>query len=95
MNQFSQAACQEFEYLQSRGTFKLLPRTAAHSEILPLVWVFKYKLDNDGYLLKHKARLCVRGDLQKTEQDTVVATLAIRVFRALMAITASFKLTAK
>jgi hypothetical protein len=30
-----------------------------------------------------------------TEQDTAAATLAIRVFRALMAITASFKVTAK
>ena len=29
------------------------------------------------------------------EQDTAAATLAIRVFRALMAITASFKLKAK
>ena len=45
--------------------------------------------------MKHKARLCVRGDLQKTKQDTTAATLAIRVFRALMALTASFKLTAK
>ena len=48
-----------------------------------------------GYLIKHKARLCVRGDLQKTEQDTAAATLAIRVFRALMALTASFKLKAR
>ena len=80
MNQFSQAASQEFEHLQSRGTFKLATRATVRSEILPLVWVFKYKFDNDGYLLKHKARLCVRGDLRKTEQDTAAATLAIRVF---------------
>ena len=95
MTQFTQAVYREFEHLQSRGTFKLASRTDANSEILPLVWVFKYKFDNNGYLLKHKSRLCVRGDLQKTEQDTAAATLAIRVFRALMAITASFKLTAK
>lgn len=67
MSQFTQAANREFEHLQSRGTFKLASRTAAKGEILPLVWVFKYKFDNDGYLLKYKARLCVRGDLQKTE----------------------------
>ena len=57
--------------------------------------MFKYEFDHHGYLLKHKARLCVRRDLQKTEQDTAAATLAIRVFRAFMTITASFKLTAK
>ena len=57
--------------------------------------MFKYKFNDAGYLIKHKARLYVRGDLQKTEQDTAAATLAIRVFRALMALTASFDLTAK
>ena len=55
MTQFSQAASQEFEHLRSRGTFQLASRTAANSQILPLVWVFKYKFDNDGNLLKHKA----------------------------------------
>ena len=95
MQQFSQAANREFEHLQSRGTFKLANKATVKTDILPLVWVFKYKFDNDGYLIKHKARLCVRGDPQKTEQDTAAATLAIRVFRALMAITASFNLTAK
>ena len=92
--QFIQAANKEFEHLRSRGTFKLTARPTGKA-VLPLIWVFKYKFDDAGYLIKHKARLCVRGDLQKTEQDTAAATLAIRVFRALMAITASFKLKAK
>ena len=95
MQQFALAANREFEHLRSRGTFKLIARADVKSNILPLVWVFKYKFDTAGFLVKHKARLCVRGDLQKTEQDTAAATLAIRVFRALMALTASFKLTAK
>ena len=45
-------------------------RTAPHrsspsptTSILPLTWVWKYKTKEDGYLIKHKARLCVRGDL--------------------------------
>ena len=42
MTQSTQVACREFEHLQSRGTFKLASRTDANSEILPLVWVFKY-----------------------------------------------------
>jgi Reverse transcriptase (RNA-dependent DNA polymerase) len=61
---------------------------------LPLLWVFKYKFDTNGYLTKFKARLCVRGDLQTTEQDTYAATLAARTFRALMAISAAFDLEA-
>ena len=94
-SQFSQAASQDFEHLQFRGTFKLVSSTTTNSQILPLVWVFKYKFDNNRYLRKHKARLCVRSDLQKTKQDTAAAILAIRVSRALMAITASFQLIAK
>src|SRR5438876_4639046 len=44
-------------------------------------------------LMKHKAQLCVRGDLQPpTAQDTYAATLAACTFRALMAIAAAFDL---
>ena len=59
---------------------------------IPTTWVFKYEFDDQGYLIKYKARLCVRGDLQLTNQDTYAATLAIRIFRALMAIVAAFDL---
>jgi len=54
--------------------------------------VFKYKLDNQGYLAKYKARICVQGDLQTTQEDTYAATLATRIFRALIAIAAYFNL---
>ena len=58
---------------------------------IPLKWVFLYKFDTDGYLLKHKARICVRGDLQPfTDEENYAATLAHKTFRALMAITAAF-----
>ncbi|KAL2415479.1 Retrovirus-related Pol polyprotein from transposon TNT 1-94 [Exophiala dermatitidis] len=64
------------------------PRKQARN-ILPLTWVFKYKFDNDGYLSKFKARICVRGDLQLSFKDTYAATLAFSAFRAIMAITAA------
>ena len=57
--------------------------------------MFKYKFDNEGYLLKHKARLCARGDLQQTSQDVYAATLAIRIFRALMAIVTAFGMSTR
>jgi hypothetical protein len=66
---------------------------SVNSYIIPLMWVFSYKLDEDGYLDKYKARLVARGDLcLLTDQDTYAATLATRVFRALMAIAAYFDL---
>lgn len=56
---------------------------------VPVLWVFTYKADTNGYLTKFKARLCVRGDLQESvHDDTYAATLAAKSFRALMAIAA-------
>jgi hypothetical protein len=57
------------------------------------MWVFSYKLDEDGFVIKYKARLIIRGDLQVSQfKDTYAATLAARVFRALIAIAAFFNL---
>jgi len=28
------------------------------------MWVFTYKLDKDGFVIKYKARFIIRGDLQ-------------------------------
>jgi Reverse transcriptase (RNA-dependent DNA polymerase) len=87
------AADREIAELTRRGTFELIPTQEEQKKTpLPLLWIFKYKFDTDGYLVKFKARLCVRGDLQTTEQDTYAATLAARSFRALMAILAAFDL---
>lgn len=90
--EFKEAADREIQELTKRETFKWVDKEAATAIPLPLLWVFKYKFDTDGYLTKFKARLCVRGDLQSTEQDTYAATLAARTFRALMAISAAFDL---
>jgi hypothetical protein len=56
------------------------------------MWVFSYKFDQDGYLLKHKARLVAQGDLQYTEEDTYAATLAAQIFCTIIAIVAAFDL---
>jgi Reverse transcriptase (RNA-dependent DNA polymerase) len=93
-SEFQLAAEREIQELTRRDTYKWVSKEAVESTPLPLLWVFKYKFDTDGYLTKFKARLCVRGDLQSTEQDTYAATLAARTFRALMAITAVFDLEA-
>ena len=49
-------------------------------------WVFKYKLDIENFLIKYKARLCVRDDLQNIKQDVYVVTLTYKIFKVLMII---------
>ena len=67
-SQWKQAAQVEFDELLRQQTFipVALADISQERQILPLLWVFKYKFDTDGYLDKFKARICVRGDLQDT-----------------------------
>ena len=96
-SEFKQAAQEEIQNLESRGTWKEIPRHEAQSRPIPLKWVFDYKFDPDGYLQKCKSRICVRGDLQDTSslESTYAATLAARSFRTMMAIAAHFDLEVK
>ena len=48
--------------------------------LLPLMWIFKYKIDSDRYITKYKSRLIVRGDLQSIKEDTYAAITAIQTF---------------
>ena len=91
---FKAAAAEEFKSCQSKGCFETTSVADVDSQVLPLMWVFTYKFDEDGLLYKYKARLVVRGDLQDDWGDTYAATLAARVFRFLMALTAAFGLKA-
>ena len=33
------------------------------ADLLPFIWVFKYKTDSDNYITKYKSKLIVKGDL--------------------------------
>ena len=89
------AAKLEYKALKSKNTFRIV-KQSSQSKPLPLKWHFTYKFDQEGYLTKYKACICVRGDLQPISlQETYAATLAFRVFRALMALTAAFGLIAE
>jgi hypothetical protein len=92
--EFKVAARKEYSDLDRRGTFQTITLSDAKGHfIIPVMWVFTYKFDIDGYLVKFKARLVVRGDLQPLiGQDNYTATLAARVFHALIAIAAQFDL---
>jgi len=83
----------ELHDLPKRGTWRLIERSAAQAAPLPLKWVFDYKFDQDGYLRRCKARICVRGDLQEDDGlETYAATLAAKTFRVMMAVTARYDL---
>jgi hypothetical protein len=88
------AAVKEYRELCEKKTFRAVDRPK-DGQIIPLMWIFVYKFDTEGYLTKHKARICARGDLQRNGlQDTYAATLFAKTFRAMMAIAAYFDLEA-
>lgn len=92
---FMQAIDVEIKALKKKNTWlevALDHASKAEKVAIPTTWVFRYKFDENRYLVKYKARLCARGDLQHTDQDTFAATLASRIFRALMALVAAFDL---
>jgi hypothetical protein len=60
--------------------------------IISTMWVFKYKFDEDDFLIKYKARLLTRDDMQQSNQNTYAATLIARIFRTLMTLVAAFDL---
>ena len=80
--------------LQGRDTWKpVLIQDIGNSTILLVIQVFTYKFDEDRWLEKYKARLVIHRDLyQNDQQETYVATLAVRVFRTLIAVATYFDL---
>lgn len=89
---FRHAADAELASLKEKKTFELVDHPDG-KQVLPLKWVFTYKFDDAGYLVRHKARICVRGDLQHHVSDDIyAATGAYRSFRILMALVCAFGL---
>ena len=62
-----QAAMQvEIDSLAAHQTATIVPRSAAgDSPIIPLMWTFDVKVDTDGDVTQHKARVVARGDIQR------------------------------
>lgn len=91
---FIEACKKEVDSLRSKETFTVVERPKDRSkQVLPLRWVFKYKFDKDGFLVKLKARICVRGDLETiSSEEKRAATLAARTARMIFALVAAFDL---
>ncbi|POS82543.1 hypothetical protein EPUL_004607, partial [Erysiphe pulchra] len=85
-NEFKELDIHEFE-----KTFEIISSYDGYR--IPLKWIWTYKFDENGFLRKFKARLCVREDLQlPSASETYAVTLAMKTFRAVMAITCVFGL---
>ena len=92
-DRFKQAMKVEIEILQKKNTWKKVlydSAIQANKTLIPTMWAFKYKFDNERFLTKYKARLCARKNLQHTAQDTFAATVAACIFCVLMAIVAAY-----
>ncbi|KAJ5504596.1 hypothetical protein N7463_007470 [Penicillium fimorum] len=91
---FLAAMRKEINSLSRKETFEVIEKPRDRGkQILPLLWIFSYKFDQDGYLLKLKARICVRGDLETiSHEEKRAATLAARTARMIFALVAAFDL---
>ncbi|KAJ6088976.1 hypothetical protein N7499_003084 [Penicillium canescens] len=91
---FSKAMRVELDGLQAKSTYQEVETPKDRGiQVLPLMWVYAYKFDQDGFLLKCKARICVRGDLQTiSSEEKRAATLAARTARTLFALVAAYDL---
>ena len=58
----------ELDSVNEAGTFKVVSRSelAKGTVIVPLTWSYKMRKDDANVMYQRKARLCVRGDLQKS-----------------------------
>ena len=90
---FKQAQKDHLKGHEKMGTWQEVARPAKGIQVLGCMWVYVYKFDKHGYLVKCKARLVIRGDQEeKKGEDNYAATLAGRSFRTLMAMVTKFDL---
>jgi hypothetical protein len=87
----------EIKNLEARDCWRVIPTSEVSSTPIPLKWVFTYKTNSSGYVIRCRSRIVVRGDLQEdhTIISTYAATLAARSFRVAMALAAHFDLEIK
>lgn len=83
----------ELDVIHTRNSWILVSEASVpcNQQVLPVKWVFTYKLSPNGPP-KYKARLVVRGDLQRdalSPADLYAHTAAMASFRTLIAISAA------
>ena len=77
---FLQACHLEIQKLEEKGTFQIVDKPN-NTFILPLMWVFDYKFNDNDFLIRHRFRIMARGDLQPLSfKETYANTLIMRAF---------------
>jgi hypothetical protein len=91
---FRKAAQVEYETIENWDIWQIIDclKNEDH-QIISLKWIFTYKTDSNDYLIKYKARIVIRDDLQMIDLQNVYAiTLISKVFRILMTLITVFNL---
>ncbi|KAL7565609.1 hypothetical protein ACA910_018971 [Epithemia clementina (nom. ined.)] len=87
----------ELNELESRNTFRMVPRHIARGkEIVDCMWTLRKKRLPDGTISRYKARLVVRGDQQKAEinrENTFAPVTDWATVRLLLTLSLQFDLT--
>src|SRR6266699_5272030 len=74
----------------------MVDRSVTKTKPIPFIWVFRYKIDENGYLKSFKNRIYVRGDLQlPSNKDIYTTTLASKSLRILLAFIARWDLESR
>jgi hypothetical protein len=93
--QWQKTAQIEYDAINDKNTWIAVDRFEAQRvKIISLKWVFIYKIDSNDFLLKFKARIVMRKNLQmiNNAQNVYAATLASKIFRMLMTMMIVYRL---
>jgi hypothetical protein len=93
--EFQKTAQIKFDVIDNRETWQVVDRSKTERvKITSLKWVFKCKTNENEYLLKFKARIVVRHDLQmiNNAQDVYAVILTSKTFRMLMTLIVAYEL---
>ena len=88
-DEWLKAVNDELENMKKLNVFRIINNIPKGANIVSCKWVFKYKRDSNGNIIKRKARLVARGFLQKYGIDYVFTfspTLKLDSLRIIIAI---------
>ncbi len=89
--EFIKVAQMKYNVIETKRTWKIVDKRDDY-KLISLKWIFIYKSDSNDFLIKYKARIVIRDDLQKVNnaQNVYAATLALKIFRMIMTLVADF-----
>ncbi len=100
VDHWKEAMEKEIEELEAKGAWELVERTDTNMKVLPGVWNFRTKRDENGEIVKYKARWCVNGSGDKftwppeTIYSPVTEMSTVRLVFAIAAVTGQVVLQA-